>query len=76
LLPALSLDGMIYAKIVEGSFTAERFISFIEGLLSRMNPFPGKNSVVIMDNAAIHRNSRITEMIESRYDECVRVGFC
>jgi transposase len=67
LLPALTLEGIIYAKIVEGSFTAERFIEFLEGLLANMNPFPAKNSVLIMDNARVHRNSQVREMIEARY---------
>jgi hypothetical protein len=67
LLPALSLDGIIHAKIVEGSFTTVLFRDFIEGLLDRMQPFPAPNSVIIMDNAHIHKNPRIVELIEERY---------
>lgn len=66
LLPALSLDGMIHTKIVEGSFTAVLFQEFIEGLLSHMQPFPHSNSVIIMDNARIHKNPEITQIIEQR----------
>jgi len=39
-LPALGLEGVIWLKIVEGSFTAELFTDFIEGLLVQMNDFP------------------------------------
>ncbi|KAJ8588418.1 hypothetical protein M405DRAFT_695360, partial [Rhizopogon salebrosus TDB-379] len=50
LLPALSLDGILHASIVEGSFTAARFREFIEALLLRMRPFPENNSVIVLDN--------------------------
>ena len=57
---------MIHTKIVEGSFTAVLFQEFIEGLLSHMQPFPHSNSVIIMDNARIHKNPEITQIIEQR----------
>jgi hypothetical protein len=41
MLPALSLDGILAMKIVEGSFTTELFRRFIDGLLDHMTPFPG-----------------------------------
>jgi hypothetical protein len=66
-LPALCLDGIIWLKIVEGSFTAELFTDFIDGLLAQMNDFPGPNSVVVMDNCRIHKGEHIKAMIESRY---------
>ena len=50
MLPALSLEGVIWLKIVEGSFTVELFTDFIEGLLAQMNDFPGPQSVIVMDN--------------------------
>ena len=66
LLPALSLDGILYVKIVEGSFTKLLFREFIEGLLHNMQPFPGPNSVIVMDNARIHKDPAIVELIEAR----------
>jgi len=65
-LPALSLDGILAVKIVEGSFTTELFKGFISGLLDHMNPFPGPNSVIVMDNCRIHRSRAIREMIEEQ----------
>ena len=65
-LPALSLDGILAVKIVEGSFTTELFKLFIAGLLDHMNPFPGPNSVIVMDNCRIHRAQAIRDMIEER----------
>jgi hypothetical protein len=67
LLPGLSLDGILHVSIVEGSFTASRFYTFIEGLLNKMQPFPQPNSVIVMDNARIHKDPRILDLIESRY---------
>ncbi|KAH7323301.1 hypothetical protein B0J17DRAFT_582197 [Rhizoctonia solani] len=67
ILPALSLSGFLYMDIVEGSFTSRSFCSFIKGLLDVMTPYPGPNSVIVMDNCNIHKNQEILEMIEARY---------
>ncbi len=66
ILPAITLDGMIECSIIEGSFNTERFTSFIEDVLLKMNPFPERNSVIVMDNCAIHKAPEIREMIEDR----------
>ncbi|KLO04691.1 hypothetical protein SCHPADRAFT_840350, partial [Schizopora paradoxa] len=65
-LPAISLDGIIECKIVEGSFNTQLFLEFIEDVVSKMNPFPSPRSVIIMDNCAIHKAPEIREAIESR----------
>lgn len=66
MLPALAIDGVIHVKIVEGSFTGELFYEFIEGLLDHMQPFPQPKSVIVMDNARIHKDPEIRELVESR----------
>jgi hypothetical protein len=65
-LPAICLDGILTVKILEGSFDSDSFARFIDGLLCHMNPFPGPNSVVVMDNCRIHKSDLIREMIETR----------
>ena len=60
------MNGIIDCTIVEGSFNGERFYSFIDGLLDHMQPFPAPNSVIIMDNCAIHKGLEIRELVESR----------
>jgi hypothetical protein len=65
-LPALSLDGIIAARLIEGSFTTVTFIEFLRITLAKMNRFPGANSVMIMDNARIHRHPSIVQMIEEK----------
>jgi len=66
ILPALSMDGIIDCTVILGSYTEQRFVEFIKGLLVEMNPFPGKNSVLIMDNCPIHKSPRIRDMVEGR----------
>ncbi|THU81649.1 hypothetical protein K435DRAFT_564989, partial [Dendrothele bispora CBS 962.96] len=65
LLPALTLNGTLYAQVVEGSFTKLRFQSFIEGLLNRMDREMAPGSVIIMDNARIHKDEGLKDLIES-----------
>ncbi|KAF9490688.1 hypothetical protein BDN71DRAFT_1347833, partial [Pleurotus eryngii] len=50
--------------ILRGSFMTVLFMEFIKGLLDKMEPFPGPNSVIVMDNARIHKNPELTELIE------------
>lgn len=53
-------------EIVQGSFTAAMFFYFIrDTLLPRCNPYPARNSVLVMDNPQIHRHPLIQETTES-----------
>jgi hypothetical protein len=65
-LPALSLDGILDVSIIAGSFNNLSFAEFIDGLLNQMNPFPGPNSVIVMDNCRIHKSDAVLEMITER----------
>ena len=66
MLPALSLDGIIHLEVVEDAVTGADFRRFVEGLLTRMNEFPLPNSVLVIDNASIHKVDGIREMVEDR----------
>ena len=57
---------MLDVLVVEGAINGPTFYSFIEGLLDEMNPYPQPKSVLVMDNASIHKNDAIREMIEAR----------
>jgi hypothetical protein len=59
-------DGFIHCDIVKGSFDHELFYMFISRLLDQMQPFPGPNSVVVMDNCPIHHDEAVLELITSR----------
>lgn len=67
ILPAMSMDGILSVSIVEGAFDGMRFARFIDGLLHQMSPFPGSNSVIVMDNCAIHKHPLVLELIEEQY---------
>lgn len=66
MLPALSLDGILHLEVVEGAITGDIFRQFVQGLLPRMNEWPLPNSVLVMDNATIHKVEGIREMVEER----------
>ena len=53
-------------RILEGSFTKETFMDFIRDLLDFMNPYPAANSVLVMDNCAIHKSEELSDLIEER----------
>lgn len=63
-LGLLTIDGMVAISVVEGLFTAATFKTFIEeDVLPLCTPYPGKLSVLIMDNAKIHHGEGIAELI-------------
>jgi hypothetical protein len=66
-LPAISLDGVLHLQVFEHSVTAVEVYHFVDALLDNMNPFPGPNSVLVMDNASIHKSPAMQALIEARY---------
>jgi transposase len=64
LLPTLSLDGIIHLEVVENAITGNNFLHFVRGLLQQMNKWPLPNSVLVIDNAAIHKVPGIRELVE------------
>jgi len=64
ILPAYTQDGILFSLVFQGSTDSDMFEEFIEQLLPFCNPFPGKNSVLVMDNASIHRSERIRKMCD------------
>jgi hypothetical protein len=67
-LPAISVDGVLHLDVITHSWTAEEFEQYIETLLDNMNPYPQRNSVIVMDNASTHHFDGIREIIEARYE--------
>jgi hypothetical protein len=66
ILPAISLDGILHLEVVENAIAGADFRRFVEGLLPRMNAWPLPNSVLVVDNASIHKVAGIREMVEER----------
>lgn len=57
ILPAYTIEGYIAWEILHGSYTQETFNKFVsDKLLPLCSPFPGPRSVLILDNASIHRS--------------------
>ena len=57
ILPAYTIRGIIAHYIYQGAYDAALFNWFIEEfILPQCNPYPGPRSVLIMDNASIHKS--------------------
>ena len=62
----MTIHGVIDYQVVHGTSDGDQFLNFIENyLLPCLMPFDGKNpnSVVILDNCAIHHVAQVTELI-------------
>jgi len=66
MLPALSIDGLLHLEVIENAVTGEHFRHFVEGLLPLMNKWPLPNSVLVIDDASIHKIAGIRKMVEER----------
>jgi len=59
-LPALYNHGYMDWMVHQGAITAELFIELLqERVLPNCTPYPGPRSILIMDNASIHKNIRV-----------------
>jgi len=63
---AMDKNGIVAWKQTTGTFNRERFLDAARRLVRHVRPFPGRRSVVIMDNASIHKSRRLRRMIELR----------
>ena len=62
----MSLDGILHPAIQDCPYTTLQFNSFVDALLDNMNQFPQLNSVIVMDNASIHKSAEL-QMVEERF---------
>jgi transposase len=61
-LPAYTQDGIILARVFQGSTDSTVFEDFIEQLFPLCSRWPEPKSVLVMDNASIHHPERIEQM--------------
>ena len=66
-LPALSLEGVIFSDIVKGSYDGKKFVQFVDELMNVMNPYPGKHSVLVMVNCQICHVPEVEEVCTTKY---------
>lgn len=63
LLPAITVDGMLDLLVYTGHTDLVGFTNwFRTALLPKMNPFPGPNSILVMDNASWHHDPEILRL--------------
>ncbi|KAF7920914.1 hypothetical protein EAE99_007766 [Botrytis elliptica] len=62
ILPAYTIDGVIFSQIFQGTTDSEVFEDFIELLLLLCGRWPEPQSVLVMDNASFHYTDRIMQM--------------
>ena len=57
ILPAMTMNGYIACQVYSEGINRDTFNAFAENeLLPLCNEFPGPNSIIVMDNASIHRS--------------------
>lgn len=67
-LPCYSIDGIMCYHIHQGAIDGPRFEWFLDNhVLPRCNPYPGPKSVLVMDNASIHRHPVSNHIILRAY---------
>ena len=67
-LAAMSVEGVLECTMVEGGVCGDVFKTFLEEKLSPLlHPFNGTNpnSIIVMDNAAIHHVDGVVELLEN-----------
>ena len=66
ILPAITLDGIIYSETIQGSCNGVTFKAWLEGLLEEMNPYLEPKSVLVVDNCGIHLVEGVHEICDER----------
>ena len=66
-MPALTHAGYLDWIIFQGSITSELFLEFVrERVLPHCSAYLGPHSVLILDNASIHKSAQLRHMCEER----------
>ncbi|EHS64123.1 uncharacterized protein PGTG_20820 [Puccinia graminis f. sp. tritici CRL 75-36-700-3] len=66
-VPAIGLNGLVAVLVQEENMYWFDFEYYLENiLLPMMHPFPGPQSVLVLDNSSIHHGGRINAIIEAR----------
>ncbi|KAG1901264.1 uncharacterized protein F5891DRAFT_950847 [Suillus fuscotomentosus] len=51
--------------VIEGSVDSAEFYDFVVNDLPNMNPFPGPNSVIVLNNCSTHKSDALREAVEA-----------
>jgi len=61
---AISRNGALTFKVLEKAFNADHFRIFVTDLLEELHRLAAVNKVLIIDNASIHKNKELKQLIE------------
>ncbi|QRV88413.1 Tc1-mariner class transposase [Ceratobasidium sp. AG-Ba] len=65
LLAGLNVDGIVGCEVYDGSVTGDRFLQFLRDFIMPItNPYPGPNSVIVLDNCRIHHIEPVRYLVE------------
>ncbi|KAI7933240.1 hypothetical protein MJO29_016955 [Puccinia striiformis f. sp. tritici] len=63
LIPAILIYGMIALTVLDDCVNRKDFEHFLKWhLLPQMNPYPAVNSILVLDNARVHKGGRIPKL--------------
>ncbi len=65
MISAISTKGEIAFKIIDGGFNAERFIEFLEALISDAP----RKFILIVDNLKVHKAVLVKEWLKDKQDQ-------
>ncbi|KZV60347.1 hypothetical protein PENSPDRAFT_694332 [Peniophora sp. CONT] len=64
-IAAMTIDGYEALRLVQESVDGDVFYDFVEHeVLPAMNPFPMAKSVLVLDNASVHKPDELRELVE------------
>ncbi|GET01620.1 hypothetical protein GLOIN_2v1434041 [Rhizophagus clarus] len=64
ILPAHTLEGFVAVDIFEGSCDKKKFVKFVlDKVVPIMNPYPGDNSIIVIDNVRIHHDDELIALL-------------
>ncbi|KAJ7751588.1 hypothetical protein B0H16DRAFT_1318039 [Mycena metata] len=66
LVAAMSMDGYISQRVVEGSLDSYDFFDFIVEDVPEMGVFPDECSVLVMDKCCIHHTNTLQETLNAQ----------
>lgn len=71
-IAAMCTEGLLATRTFEGASDKDTFMTFIiEEIVPRMNRFPDKKSVLVMDNCSIHDKDALSILGELHYFEVI-----
>jgi transposase len=62
ILPAYAQDGIVLARVYQGSTDSSVFEDFVEQLLAHCGRWPEPKSVLVVDNASFHHSEQVAQL--------------